>query len=179
MRTDYIDKAELGHLLAALTVPNRLALEVSLATGLRIGDVLQLRTEDIRTANDGRISLREQKTGKRRRLRLPNELLARLLSIAGRLYVFEHRLDWRKNRTRQAVFKDLRRSARLFRVSGTISPHSTRKVWAVEEMRKHGDLKRIQKLLNHADEAVTVLYALADELTKRKRGKSKNPPQGI
>ena len=47
MRSDYIRREEFEHILAALTPPNRLAMRVSLATGLRIGDVLNLRTEQI------------------------------------------------------------------------------------------------------------------------------------
>ena len=44
MRADHVPRDELAHILAALTPPNRLALEVSLATGLRIGDVLAPQT---------------------------------------------------------------------------------------------------------------------------------------
>ena len=66
MRTDWLFKAELLHVLAALTPPNRLACEISLATGLRISDVLALTRDQ---AVDGRFSIREQKTGKVRRSR--------------------------------------------------------------------------------------------------------------
>lgn len=59
-RADYIAKQEFKHLLAALMPPNRLALEVSLATGLRISDVLNLRTERL----EERMTIRELKTGK-------------------------------------------------------------------------------------------------------------------
>lgn len=171
MRTDYIDKAELGHLLAALTPPNRLALEISLETGLRIGDVLNLRTDQLRKANQGRIGVRELKTGKRRTIRLPVELMQRAIGEAGKAFVFENRLDWRKARTRQAVYKDLKRIAKMFRIKENVGPHSARKVFAVEELRRTGDLARVQKLLNHESEAVTVLYAMADQLTARKRPK--------
>lgn len=173
LRTDYIHREELQHLLAALTAENRLAMEISLALGLRIGDVLNLRKNDLLNANDGRITIRELKTGKTRRLRLPIELLQRALSIAGRIYVFEHRIDWRKPRTRQAVFKDLKRIARAFRVRPNIAPHSARKVWAVEKYHQAG-LKRVQELLGHSSEAVTCIYAMADELTER-RTKSRRP----
>lgn len=172
MRTDYIDQAELEHLLAALMPANRLALEISLATGLRISDVLNLRTDEVRNAKEGRLSIREMKTGKRRRFRLPAELQRRALALAGKVFIFENRLDWRRHRTRQAVYKDLRRAAELFRLSShlTIAPHSARKVWAVGQRRKHG-LGRVQQLLNHSSEAVTMLYAMADELTARKYSK--------
>lgn len=168
MRTEYIHKQELQHLLAALTPANRLALELSLETGLRIGDVLNLRSDALKAAKDRRISVRELKTGKLRRVQLPAELYRQALAVAGKLYVFENRLDWRRSRTRQAVFKDLKRVARLFRVKENVAPHSARKVWAVEQYRKCGDLKRVQKLLGHSAEAVTMLYAMADQLVARR-----------
>jgi site-specific recombinase XerD len=44
-------------------------------------------------------------------------------------------------------------------------------VWAVEKYRKTS-LKRVQTLLGHSDEAITVLYAMADQITAKKL---KNP----
>lgn len=170
MRTEYIHKQEMQHILAALTPQNRLCLEISMSTGLRVGDVLELRTEALRASQDRRLYIRESKTGKRRRVTLPVELYERALAMAGRIYVFDHRLDYRKHRTRQAVFKDLKRAAGLFRISANVAPHSARKIYAVEAYHKSGDLQKVQRLLNHSSEAVTVLYAMADTLVKRRRG---------
>lgn len=156
------------HLLAALMPQNRLALEVSMATGLRIGDVLSLRSCDLaRAADKGRITVRESKTGKSKRIYIPVYLVERMLMVSGKYFVFEHRTDRKKHRTRQAVFKDLKRVAIAFRLKANIAPHSCRKIYAVEQFHRCGDLKKVQKLLNHENEAVTMLYAMADELTKR------------
>ena len=168
MRSEWIRREEMAHVLAALTPPNRLACEISEATGLRIGDVLLLTREQVLS---DRFSVREQKTGKVRRIYLPRELQLRALRMAGPVYVFSGRLDGRKPRTRQAVYKDLCRAARLFRLREHISPHSLRKVWAVEQLHGGKSLKQVQKLLNHRSEAVTMLYAMADELTQRRIGK--------
>lgn len=171
MRSQYMHSSELSHILAALTPENRLACEISLCTGLRISDVLSLRTGQIKKQ---RFTVKEMKTGKTRFVYLPKELWERALKMSGTFYVFEHRLNSREHRTRQAVFKDLRRAAVLFRCSEHISPHSLRKAFAVEEFHKTCDIKRVQKLLNHSDEAVTYLYAMADIIDKRKnRGLTK------
>jgi integrase len=167
MKAEYYFKREVEHILAALMPANRLACEVSLATGLRIGDVLRMKTEALAQ----RMTVQEEKTGKNRRVYLTNDLYTRLLRQAGRLYVFPHRLDGKKHRTRQAVYKDLRRVRDLMRLKVNLSPHSMRKVYAVNEFHKDGDLKRVQKLLNHSSEAVTMIYALADEQLKRRGGK--------
>lgn len=168
MRSGYLPSDELRHILAALMPENRLACEISLSTGLRIGDVLQLRRSDLERGN--RFGVREEKTGKVRQVYLPDALRDRALAGSGKIYVFEGRLNGRRHRTRQAVYKDLRRVAAAFRLRAHISPHSLRKAWAVDAYHASGgDLKKVQRLLNHDSEAVTVLYALADELSKRGR----------
>lgn len=166
MRTDYIRQEMASHLLSALMPHNRLALEVSLATGLRINDVLNLRTCDLKQ----RFTVVESKTGKRKPVRLCNALLDELLRRAGHIYVFEGRTDPRKHRTRQAVWKDLKRASKLFRLPTAINvaPHSMRKIYAVGKYKRTCSIKDVQALLNHSNEAVTWLYVNAELLAQRK-----------
>ena len=170
MRTEWIPKGEMEVILRALSAENRLACEISLATGLRINDVLALTPEKVRKQ---RFTLREEKTGKTRRIRLPIELVNRALALSGQHYIFEHRLNGRHHRTRQAVFKDLKKACANFGIKKNVAPHSLRKIYAVEEYELTGDLKKVQKLLNHSNEAVTMLYAMANSVRKKrqKRGK--------
>ena len=157
------------HILAGLYPENRLACEISLATGLRINDVLALTPAKVKKQ---RFTLREEKTGKTRFIRLPKELVTRCLACAGQHYVFEGRLNGRTHRTRQAVYKDLKRVAVAFGLRKNVAPHSLRKIYAVDEFEKSGcNLKRVQKLLNHDSEAVTMLYAMANMVDRRKRFK--------
>lgn len=165
-RSDWASDEVMGHILAALTPANRLAILTSMLTGLRIGDVLDLRSDVL---SRERFTVTEQKTLKKRSIRLPAKLRDDLLRMSGKIYVFESRSDPRKHRTRQAVYKDVRRAAKAFRCKGTLSCHTARKVYAVAEYRKDLDIRRVQRLLNHSSEAVTMLYAMADEITARKR----------
>lgn len=166
MRSEWIDEATLDLVLAAMMPGNALAMEVSIATGLRIDDVLSLKTETVqRTA---RPYVRDSKTGKMHRIYIPTELRARMLAQAGRVYIWEHRTDWTRHRTRQAVYKDVRHAAAVFERTGRlrahVSPHSGRKVAAVRAY-KRGGLSAAAALLNH-DEGhplVTLLYALSDD----------------
>lgn len=161
MRTKAIAEDSLNAILRALTRPNRLACMVSLYTGLRISDVLNIKTEQLRQE---RFSVVEMKTGKRRRLRLPQQLRLDCLRISGKVYAFPNRLTEVKPRTRQAVWKDLHRVARLFGLKGGIAAHSFRKTYAVT-LRKQGlSPARISKALNHSDPCITALYMYADEL---------------
>ena len=173
IKADYIREPCLAHILAALMPANRLAIIVSLTTGLRIGDVLALRTEDLKK---DRFTIKEEKTGKSRRVRLSKELRAELMRQAGRFYVFEHRVDQYEHRTRQAVNKDLKRACELFRVKGVnVTPHSARKIYGVEQYKRTGSLKAVQELLNHSSEAVTMIYAMADEVTAREHKSTSVP----
>lgn len=164
---DWAPDDVIGHILAALTYENRLAILVSLLTGLRIGDVLSLRARDLLSE---RITVTEEKTLKRRTVRIPVKLRDELLSISGKIFVFENRVSARKHRTRQAVYKDIKRASKAFRIKGNVSCHTARKVYAVKEYKKDFNVARVKKLLNHSSEAVTMIYAIADELTARRRG---------
>lgn len=164
-QADWASGDIMGHILAALTLENRLAVTVSLVTGLRIGDVLNLRSCDLLRE---RFTITEEKTLKRRTIRIPAKLRDDLQRIAGKIYVFENRLSARKHRTRQAVYKDIKRAAKAFRIKSNITCHTARKIYAVTEYKKDFNVARVKKLLNHGSEAVTMIYAIADELTERK-----------
>ena len=143
---------------------NRLACEVAIATGLRIGDVLALKSEGLKQ----RMTIYEQKTGKRQRVYIPNRLFERLQRQAGRTYVFPHRYNEKKHRTRQAVYKDVVRAAKAFRLAEHVSPHSLRKIYAVDLYHKTGSPEEVQRKLNHSDASISAIYFLADQLSKRR-----------
>lgn len=173
-RADWINREAMSHVLAALMPENRLAIEVAMATGLRISDVLGIKTDQLKDkkgelGNKNKITVRELKTGKNRRVYLSNELLDRMIRMAGRYYVFEGRLSPKKHRTRQAVAKDMLRARQILRTKKLIvSPHTARKIWAVEQTKTGKDILKLQKMMNHSDPAITIIYAMADEITKRK-----------
>lgn len=170
MRTEYLLNQQMEHVLACLTEPNEIAMRVSLHTGLRIGDVLALRTEQLKP----RFWVREQKTGKSKMVGLPAPLLARMNEIAGDTWVFEHRTDPKKHRTRQAVWADVKRAQRAFRLPENVGCHTARKVYAVELMQRYGDVLAVQRALNHSDVMVTLCYAMADRLVKKRLDKNRH-----
>ena len=161
VRTDYLLHQELEHVLAALMPSNRLVIRVMLRTGLRVGDVLALRPEQLAL----RMWVTESKTGKRRQVGLGQDLLADLKAHAGRIWVFPGR-NPAKHRTRQAVWHDIKRAARAFRLPQNVGTHSARKVYAVELMEQYGDLERVQRALRHDRLETTLAYAMADRLLK-------------
>lgn len=164
MKTEYLLNREVDLVLAMLTDRNALIMRTALHTGLRIGDVLSLKTDQLRT----RFWVTEKKTKKRRQIGLPEPLLSDLKKQAGETWVFESPRTGRPQ-TRQAVWKDVKRAAKALRLPQNIGPHSARKVFAVELLSKYGDIERVKRALNHSSEAITLIYALADRQLESKK----------
>lgn len=157
LTTEYLLDREVDMILRALTPSNCLVMQVCLHTGLRVGDVLALRREQIKP----RFWITEQKTGKRRMVGLPEQLRLEILRTSyGSNWAFPGR-DPRKHRTRQAVWKDVKRAAKAFRLPQNVAPHSFRKVYAVDLLKKYGDMKKVQHALNHGSIETTMIYCCA------------------
>ena len=151
---------------------NRLVCEVMLHTGLRVGDVVGLRADQVAQ----RFTVREAKTRKSRRVSLPPVLVDRIKAQArGSAWAFPSPRDPTKHRTRQAVWKDIKRAQKAFRLRINCGSHSMRKAYAVELMARYGDLAKVRRALNHDNDWTTMLYAFADRLpppVSNKRDKS-------
>lgn len=129
--------------------------------------MLELRTEQLRRAESGALTITEQKTGKSSTKEISPDLRSRLLEQSGKIYVFQGRDDYRKHRTRQAVFYDLKKSAKRFKLKLSLSPHSLRKNYAVYLKEQGLSLYEIQRELNHDNIATTMIYVFSDELHKK------------
>jgi len=145
--------------LAALMPANATAIRVALHTGLRIGDVLAIHTEQLRM----RMWVTEAKTGRKRYVTLTAKLLEEVQRGAGKIWAFPGRNPL-KHRTRQAVWADVKRAARAFRFPQNAAPHSFRKVFAVRLLEKYGSIGKVKEIMNHRDITTTMIYALADKL---------------
>lgn len=163
MRTEYLLQNEVERVLALLMPANRLVMRVVLHTGLRVSDVLTLKTEQLAP----RFWVRESKTGKSKMVGLPAPLLEDIRAQAGPVWAFPG-MKKGTHRTRQTVWADIKRAARACRLPQNIGTHSGRKVYAVELMRKYGEIEKVRRALNHRYESVTMIYAMADQLLKQK-----------
>lgn len=165
MRSDYLPPDCWRELYRVMTADNVNAMRVSLETGLRIDDVLSLRPQDVKKKSGGySIEYTAKKTNKSGKAGISADLARELLSRAGTAWLFEGRQK-DKHRTRQAVYKDVKKAARLLGAVGQISPHSARKTFAVE-LRKRSGVAEVQKALQHSNADVTHLYAFADMASK-------------
>lgn len=170
MTTEYLLEREVGNVLDCLMPQNRLIMRLVLHTGLRISDVLELRTEQLVPSG----WLVEKKTGKRRRYGVPQPLLSEIQRQAGRVWAFPSpvkRGNAERHKTRQAVWADVKRAQRAFRLKQNVGTHSFRKVYAVKLREKYGSIDKVRRALNHESESVTAIYAMADVLLEHKRKK--------
>lgn len=177
VKSEYIDPEQFKFLLELMKPDNANVVRVSLITGLRVGDVLALTRANLHP--DGRIVTVCDKTDKPFDGKISAGFAAELLRRAGDS-------DWifpspsprakGKHRTRQAVWYDLKRAAKICAVPKNISPHSARKIFAVDEFRKHG-IEEAQRSLQHDRLATTLVYAFADRLADQPSKKPRTPAE--
>jgi integrase len=163
VRSDYICANDIEKLLKLLQPANRLVCKLALNTGLRIDDCLSIEKSQLRE----RYTAIEKKTGLHRRVWIGKKLLYELKRFCagnGSRFVFPHRFDNNRHRTRQAVFKDIKAQCEKLGIKSNISPHSFRKAYAVKYFKKAGSLEAVQKRLGHKKLETTILYALADKI---------------
>lgn len=167
MRTDYLNPQLYNRLYSCMTYENVLALRVSLETGLRIDDVLSLRASQIVRRT---ICGTAEKTGKPYRKTISADLAKRLAALTPNKggFIFPHRLDPMKHRTRQAVWGNMKKAAALMGVKLNAAPHSARKTYAVELFKDKG-LEQTQKELQHDRLSTTMIYAFSDMLCESQR----------
>lgn len=165
LRTGVVLQKRLELVLMLLMPQNALIARVMLCTGLRVGDVLSLKPEQIKPST----RVTEHKTGKSRTVRIPRALCEEILKHASRDWAFPGVRDPCKHRTRQAVWADIKRAQRACRFTVNLGTHSLRKAYAVQLMHRYHDLAKVQAALLHDRPEVTMIYALADKLCEDMR----------
>lgn len=161
MTTDFLPLKEYGKLFPYLSYENYLALRISLETGLRIGDVVALKAESLQGQQ---ISYKAQKTGKNGTATITKELAEKLRKISGSTYIFESNSK-SGHRTRQTVWKDVKRAAQLAGIERNIAPHSARKTHAVQTFKNKG-FAAAQRELQHDDPGTTMLYVFSGVMSE-------------
>lgn len=146
---------------------------ISLETGLRIGDVLKLKFADVKP--DG-IHYKAEKTGKKGvatiTANLRTELSYRGKGRQKNAYIFPSPKKHGAHLTRQAMWARVKKAGAAADVDlEGLSPHTFRKIYAVELYREKG-FNAVKKALQHTSNASTEIYAFADWAT----GKNADEP---
>lgn len=161
MKSKYIETTELDKLRSILAAEAWLPLWVSLETGLRIGDVVKLRRQNLQA--DG-LHFKAQKTGKNGVAKVSAELRRELSRRRGK-WLFPSPYKAGKHITRQCAWARIKTACKKAGIDPDgVSPHSLRKVFAVELYREKG-FKAVQQALQHNSAATTEIYSFADWAT--------------
>ena len=163
MRTIYIDESQVEAIREHLAPSEWIALWIAAETGLRVGDVVSLRWEQI---GAHAINFTAQKTGKEGSAPISSRLRDQIRAHkTDSEWVFPSPKDYGKHLTRQAIWHRVKRACERAGLDPEgIAPHSFRKYFAVQTFKRSG-LKATQTALQHDRAVTTEIYALSDYST--------------
>lgn len=157
MKSRYVEKEDIKKLREVSREEAFLPLLLSLETGLRVGDVVSLKVSSLRS--DG-IHYTAQKTKKSGVAKISFELRKRLNKKGKWLFPSPYKKG--AHITRQAVWHRIKSAGKRAGLDlDGLSPHTMRKVFAVELYREKG-FKAVQEALQHNNSATTEIYSFAD-----------------
>lgn len=146
--------------LRGQNVRDYLLFVLGINSGLRISDLLRLTVEDV--YNQDRISIREQKTGKKKDFPLSDtckkaiqEYVKETGNKSGTLFASR---KGGKPISRVQAYRILNEGASHVGIKEAVGTHTLRKSFAFHAYESGVDITRIQKLLNHSAPSVTLAY---------------------
>ena len=149
MKSRHLNNDEVAILSAVCRSKEWLPLELSSLTGLRIGDVLKIQRKDLNT-KESFIHYVAEKTGKEGKAYISRglmEILDRECGTADADFLFRSPKKPDAHLTRQAAWQRIKRACKSAGVNPAgVSPHSMRKVFAVNLYHKEG-IAAVQKQL--------------------------------
>lgn len=149
----------------AFSYRNKAMIELMYATGLRVSELVNLKTHDVDL--DMAIVRTIGKGSKERIIPIGEVALYYL-----KLYMIDYRSSLLKGKntdalflnnhgtgmTRQGFFKILKKLAKEQQVTTPFSPHTLRHSFATHLLNNGADLRSIQELLGHSDISTTQIY---------------------
>jgi integrase len=155
-KTKPITNADALRIKPLLPYQSQLIFDFAIETGLRIGDILQLRKCEIAQT----MHVREAKTKKYKLVTISDELFSRLpagFHCFGRYpYAFSSPRTLYKPLNRSTYHLHLKKACKALGID--FSAHSTRKLYAKNVFELTGDIFEVQKAMNHAFVATTCAY---------------------
>jgi integrase len=139
--------------ISSTTGDAQLLIALCFYTGRRIGDVVSLRSSDIK---DNRISFIEGKTGKPASIAINPELMKLLVKRLDREYIFPSRVKG-NHITKQWANRLIKKS-----LGDAVSSHALRKTVATFLYDQTKDVLLVMNFLNHSSPSTTLAYIGVD-----------------
>lgn len=139
-------------------------LEILYATGIRVTELISLRTEDVNLTN-GYIKVKKRTSD--RHIPLGNLSLKCLKEYMTKVRPLLIRTEEEKTlfintngqkMTRQGYWKILKQYKDQAKIGKEITPHTIRHSFAVHMLQNGAEVKTVQELLGHTDVASTMMY---------------------
>lgn len=131
---------------------------VGINTGLRVGDLLQLKIKDVKRKK--KISIQEGKTKKTRVINFTNihdELQDYIKTLDGTEWLFPSRKGDKPITPTQA-YRQLNKAAEMVDITEGIGTHTMRKTFGYWFYKQYKDIAKLQHILNHTKPEVTLRY---------------------
>jgi site-specific recombinase XerD len=139
-------------------IKHKLVLKVLYGCGLRVGELVNLKKEDI-NFNEGLLHIRLAKGKKDRFVKIPSSLIEELKAYSTLL---NEEVLFPSNRggklTKKTIGKIVENSAKKAGITKEVYPHLLRHSFATHLLESGVDLRIIQKLLGHSDIKTTQIY---------------------
>lgn len=153
---------------------NYTMITLALNTSLRIGDLLQLRWEDVYNFEMKKYKVHivvwEQKTHKQNIIPLNPEAKRALELLKGSIStlkpyhcIFKSRIGENRPIGRSRAFNIIKNAVKELNIEGSISCHSLRKTFGYQAWRKGVPPALIMSIYNHSSLAVTKRYLSIDQ----------------
>lgn len=130
-----------------------------LHTGLRLGDVLKLRIEDVYRKDN--IFIKEQKTGKRKEIQISTKLKRELNSYcknrSSSEYLIKSRNGYNKPIGRVRAYEIIKKVGNVFELNN-FACHSLRKTFGRRYFEKYKNIEELRDFFNHSNSTVTLRY---------------------
>lgn len=137
---------------------NYIMFLIGIYSGLRISDILQLKVKHI---SHKEIRIREQKTGKQRKIVLHRKLKGPLHEYIEDKepweYLIKSREGFNRPITRDMAYKIIKDLENYFRMDAA-GTHSLRKTFGYHYYKGTKDVATLQKIFNHSHPNVTLKY---------------------
>lgn len=137
---------------------NYILFILGISTGLRISDILKIKKEDLLKTH---LVLRETKTKKQKRIRIPpsvrNELIAYAKDLKDGSYVIKSRQGENKAIDRSVAYRILREAAEQVNIT-EIGTHTLRKTFGYHFYKQTKDVAMLQEIFNHSSPDITLRY---------------------
>jgi len=150
---------EIKNILKKKSYRNYMLFVLGINTGLRIGDLLSLKVEDVK--NKSHIIIKEQKTSKNKQFLINANLRRELNKYTKGMtvdeYLFQSRVGKNKALSRFQAYRILSAAGREAGLE-RIACHSTRKTFGYHHYKRYKDVALLQKLFNHSSPSITLDY---------------------